>query len=229
MRFIAIPKLSRFAAMGAAALLATASQAAVVQSTGAGSAVSMVQGSADFESVNALNDNPYSEGGMDFSRQGLSFNNNGCGFAGCGGHLGFAGFTGNYMYGVGGGGSFTMAAVGGNRFLGLEMIMGTGYFQSNVRVTWQAFDGVTIVGNGDFSAPVTAVVGFADMAGFTSLQFTSTSAGNLANFSNTVNAPAFDSVRAQFTNGHVVPEPGALSLTARALVGLAALARRRKK
>ena len=94
MRYIAIPKLSRFAAMGAAALLATASQAAVVQSTGAGSAVSMVQGSADFESLSALNNNPYSEGGMDFSRQGLSFNNNSCGFAGCTGHPGFAGFTG---------------------------------------------------------------------------------------------------------------------------------------
>ena len=189
----------------------------------------MVQGSADFESVNALNDNPYSEGGMDFSRQGLFFNP--CGFAGCVGHPGFAGFTGNYMYGVstGNGGSFTMAAVGGNHFLGLEMIMGTGFRASNVRVTWQAFDGVTAVGNGDFSAPVTAVVGFADMAGFTSLQFTSTSGGNLANFSNTFNAPAFDSVRAQFTDGHVVPEPGALSLTAVALVGLAALARRRKK
>ena len=229
MRFPSIPKLSQFAAFGAAALLATASQATVVQSIGAGSAVSMVQGSANFESMNALNNNPYIEGGMGFSRQGLSFNNNNCGFAGCGGSLGFAGFAGNYMYGTGNGGSFTMAAVGGNHFLGLEMIMGTGFRASNVRVTWQAFDGVTVVGNSDFSAPVTAVVGFADMAGFTSLQFTSTSGGNLANFSNTFNAPAFDSVRAQFTDGHVVPEPGALSLTAVALVGLAALARRRKK
>lgn len=229
MRYIAIPKLSRFAAMGAAALLATASQAAVVQSTGAGSAVSMVQGTADFQSLNALNDNPYSEGGMNFSRQGLSFNNNSCGFAGCASAPGFAGFTGNYMYGTGNGGSFTTAAGAGNRFLGLEMIMGTGFGQSNVRVTWEAFDGVTLVGNGDFITPVTAVVGFADMAGFTSLHFTSTSGGGLANFSNTFNAPAFDTVRAQFTNGHVVPEPGALSLTALALVGLAALARRRKK
>ena len=127
------------------------------------------------------------------------------------------------------GGPFTVAAVGGHRFLGQKMSMGTGVWPSNVRMRGQAPDRVTVVGNGDFSAPVTAVVGFADMAGFTALRLTSTSAWALADVSNTFSAPAFDSVRAQFTNGHVVPEPGALSLTAVALVGLAALARRRKK
>ena len=77
----------------AGALLSTSAFATVIQSVGAGSAVSTVQGSADFESQNALNDNPYSEGGMLFSRTGLSFNNNGCGFANsnplCVGHQGF--------------------------------------------------------------------------------------------------------------------------------------------
>ena len=90
-----MPELSRFAVAVAAALLATANQAAVVQSTGAGSAVSRVQGSADFESMNAPDDHPGAEGRTDFCRQGLSFNHDGCGFAGCGDHPGLAGFTGN--------------------------------------------------------------------------------------------------------------------------------------
>lgn len=57
-----------------------------------------VDASADFESTDALSDNQYYEGGMAFSRTGLPFNNNGCGYAGCGYHTGFyPGFSGNYM------------------------------------------------------------------------------------------------------------------------------------
>ena len=47
----------------AGALLSTSAFATVIQTFGVGSAVSTVQGSADFESQNALFDNPYSEGG----------------------------------------------------------------------------------------------------------------------------------------------------------------------
>ncbi|MEN8206880.1 MAG: hypothetical protein ABFS24_12830 [Pseudomonadota bacterium] len=61
----------------------TYSFATVTQSLGVGSAVSSINATADFESINALNDNHYVEAGLKFSRTNLSFDNNGCGYAGC--------------------------------------------------------------------------------------------------------------------------------------------------
>ena len=220
-------KSIQIVAIGALALLTAAAQATVVQTAGAGSAVSTVNGVANFESQDAVSGNPYSEGGLSFSRTGLSSNN--CGYAGCASHIGFAGFTGNYMYGVGSGGYFTLAAEAGTRLYGLEMLFGTGFSNSSVHTTWQAFDSDTLVGSGDFSADTGAVIGFASAGGFTSLRFTSTS-GGLADFTGSFNAPAFDTVRAQFTaaGGNQVPEPASLALVGAALLGAAAARRSRQ-
>lgn len=209
----------------AGSLLSYGAVAATVQTTGTGSAVTTVEASASFETSGALFDNPYVEGGMLFSRSNLTFDNNSCGFAGCAGHLGFTGFSGNYMYGTGDGGFFTIQAGGSSPFFGLEMQVGSGFSQSNVLVVWEAFSGATLVGSGNVNTAVGSVVGFSDSNGFDSLRFTSSNGGDIADFNNTFNAPAFDSVRAQFTAP--VPLPGSLGVMGIGVAALVAMRRRR--
>lgn len=190
-------------------------QAATVQTIGTGTAVTTVNAAANFESVAALNDNPYLEDGLSFSRTDLSFNNNGCGYAGCAGHIGFAGFTGNYMYGTGSG-AFTMAATGTNTFYGLEFMIGTGFFSSALNAQWQAFNNGVLVGSGSFSATAGNIVGFKNASGFDALVFSD---------GVSFNAPAFDNVRAQYVAN--VPEPTSIALFGLGLAGLAGLRRRK--
>jgi|CXWL01.1.fsa_nt_gi hypothetical protein len=198
--------------------------ATTIQTSGAGSAVATVEGSADFENGLALNANPYSEGNMVFSRTSLTFDNNGCGFAGCVGHTGFSGFvgTGNYMYGTGNGGFFEITAGGSNTFKGLEFITGSGFSLSSITTFWEAYDaGSSLVGSGSVLLPTGTVIGFSDASGFKRLRFTSES-GPSANFTSTFNAPAFDSARGQFSNVSAVPEPSTLLLLGSGLAGVAA-------
>ena len=88
-------RIQRLAIVGLSSLAALVFELnawAVTQTTGAGSAVSIIEGTANFENPSALSDNPYLEGGMAFSRTDLTFDNGGCGFAGCSSHAGFVGF-----------------------------------------------------------------------------------------------------------------------------------------
>lgn len=209
-------RFSRFALV--LALGAIGASAAVIQTTGTGSAVAVVNGSAAFESTAALYDNPYSEGGMLFSRTGLSFNNNGCGYAGCYYNSGFAGFSGNYMYGVGSG-YFIIAAGTGTLFRGLEFVTGSGYSEQSQTIVWEAYNGSTLVGSGSVNLPMGAIIGFSDPSGFDSLHYTD-------NGANGQNAPAFDTVRAQF-DSVAVPEPSTLAMATLATLLFGAFRRRR--
>lgn len=195
-----------------------AAQAAVVQTIGAGSAVTTVHGSADFESIDALNGNPYQEGGMSFSRTGLTTNNNTCGYAGCWDHFGQFGFSGNYMYGVGAG-YFTLAAIGDKLFHGLEFIAGTGFYANSATTYWRAFNDGIEVGNGSVTTGANAILGFSSTSGFDELRI---GAGD------SFDAPAFDTVRAQYANVQAVPEPASIALFGLGLVAAGALRRRAK-
>lgn len=209
---------SLFAVAFAVLTTSASAGAQVTQSMGAGSAVTSVSAAASFENQSALNDNPYMENGLRFSRTGLSFDNNGCGFAGCAGHTGFDGFSGNYMYGTGSGG-FTMQAAIGQRFYGLEFMLGSGFGnQSLWNASWTALLNGTEVGSGSIAEFTPGqVVGFASANGFDELRYSDLNDG--------YNAPAFDEVRAQYAT--VVPEPSTWMLMASGLGMLAAYRRKR--
>src|SRR5690349_14046715 len=190
-------------AIAAAALaFADAASATVMPTFGAGSAVTSSHAAANFESQNSLFDNPYVEDGLRFSRTNLSFNNNGCGFAGCAFNVGFSGFSGNYMYGAGLGGYFEISAPIGKAFTGLEFVPGTGsQLLSTTAITWQAFLSGAPVGSGVVVADVTSILGFADLLAFDLLRFSTAFDGGPAEFGflGSFNTPAFDSVRAQYS------------------------------
>ena len=215
-------KLYRGMMIALGLLGATAAQAQVTQSFGAGSAVTTVDASANFEDTDALLDDPYVEDGLSFTRTNMSFDNNTCGFAGCAGHIGFTGFSGNYMYGNGPAGSsfFSMFAPAGQSFRGLEFVIGTGFFQTNVDVVWTAFSGGSQVATGSASGSAGDVIGFSSLTGFDELRYTDTGAFG-------IHAPAFDTVRAQY-GVTAAPEPATVALTAAGLALLGGVARRRR-
>lgn len=207
-------------ALSALCLPATAARASVSMTIGAGSAVSAISASASFESVAALSDNPYIEGGIAFSRTGLTFFNNGIGYGSGASHVGFTGFSGNYMYGAGRG-YFEMKAMDGKLFSGLEFILGNGIPSVLTGVSWTAYlAGVEVGGGAVENLPAGSILGFSGQP-FDTLRYTDY--GTLNGLPNT---PAFDTVNAEFLAASV-PEPKtwAMMLSGIALAG-AALRRR---
>lgn len=189
-------------------LLLSYSVNATLITSGSGAAVSNIDASANFEDVLALNSNPYSEDGLLFSRTGLSFNNNGCGYAGCTTHTPFDGFSGNYMYGVGNG-YFQIETSDSSVFYGLEFIVGTGLGSLDINLSWETFLNGVQTDAGSFNSSAGSVVGFTDNVGFDSLRL---SQNGFSSYGGT----AFDSVKADLSVS--VPEPTSIAILGLGLV-----------
>jgi len=211
-----------------ATLLAAPAMAAVVQTTGAGSATpgaSHLSYAADFEANTNL-DSPWSEGGLLFSHTGLANDNGGCGYAGefCvdldAGDSYSQSFSGNYFAATGMNAYLSIRSTGA-ALNGIEFAVDSGY--ASIFVMWQTWlDGV-LTGSGRVSlgaAGIGDVLGLSDAAGFNEVRvYAFDSASDTSGYS----APAIDGVRA-FT----VPEPGSLALASLAGLGVAGLRRRRR-
>lgn len=99
-----------------------------------------------------------------------------------------------------------------------EVITGSGHPQQRQTIVCEAYNGATLVGSGSVNLPMGAVIGFSDAAGFDSLHYTGNGEYGL-------NAPAFDTVRAQF-DSVAAPEPSTLGLAALGALLLGAFRRR---
>lgn len=196
------------------ALVSGSAYADVIQTSGAGSAVTGADVTADFEDPASLGAS-YTEDGVTFKRAGLTADNNGCGFAGCTSSFGL--FEGNFFYGQGDGGFIEVLAPQGTAFSAVEFTHG--FTSSAHDVVWQAFLRGSLVGSGAFGPVNAGVIGFAD-AQFDRLIFTS-SDREAPNLADSTNNPSIDLFSAELTStATAVPSGGALVLFAGGLAML---------
>lgn len=209
-------------------LLALPAAAAVVQTTGAGSATpgaTHLSYAADFEANTNL-DSPWSEGGLQFTHTGFANDNGGCGYAGefCvdvpAGQQYSESFSGNY-FATAGSNAYLSIRSEGAKLNGIEFAVDSGYL--NIHVLWQTWLDGALTGNGRVSlgaAGVGDVLGLSDAVGFNEVRvYAFDSATDTAGYS----VPAIDSVR-----GFTVSEPGSLALASLAGLGVAGVRRRRR-
>jgi hypothetical protein len=212
--------MNRLLCAAALALAAQGAGAAVLQTVGAGTAVGVATNVAHFE-LNTTLANDWVEDGLRFHFSGYGANN-GCGYAGVDCYDAVSdlspAFAGNYMATSGTNAYISVRKTDGGDFYRIEFAAGSGYLALNGY--WVTYDDGLRTGSGNFSASRGAVLGLGDVDGFDEVRYFAFSTPNRqAGYS----APALDEVRVG------LPEPASPALCAAALLGMAAVRRRKRK
>lgn len=203
--------------------------ATIVSSVGAGSAVTSVDATMNFE---LSNNGPYTENGLSYVNVNSSYGSavNACGFAGCAWHFNAQGMSGNNSYGLGSGEYAELTRVGGGDFTALEAVVGTGYSYNDFYAKWEAFNDSVLVGSGLEHLFKGTILGFSGPDAFDTLRIATYANSNI-DFTGTFNATALDQVHGQFGSAvHMaqVSEPGTMMLLGLGMVGLWSRSRVRK-
>jgi hypothetical protein len=212
--------MNRLLCAAALTLAAHTAGAAVLQTLGAGTAVGAVTNAAHFDLDTALA-NDWVEDGLLFHFSGYGANN-GCGYAGVDCYDAVSdlspAFAGNYMATAGTNAYISVRKADGGDIYRIEFAAGSGYLALNGY--WATYADGLRTGSGNFSAPRGAVLGLAAADGFDEVRYFAFSTPNRqAGYS----APALDEVRVG------LPEPASSALCAAALLGMAAVRRRKRK
>lgn len=219
----------------ALALLPAAATAAPVFTTGAGSAVSTADRSANFNSLTPpTSQAAYSEGGLSITIPAPNFQ-------GFDPTVGNGGFSGGFFYANGAVAPVVIGTTDASELFAVEFNIGTGYDgNSTVFGAYELFDGATSLGGGTFAVAAGSVVGFLDATGFTSLHLgayqsaADAAAALAADFGPspgfaTANGAALDNLVAQLFDGDTgtIPEPASIAALIAGLFGLGVARRRR--
>jgi hypothetical protein len=198
--------------------------AAPIVTFGAGTAVSVVDRVATFDSVVTDTDlSAYTEGGLSITVPTTAY----------GGYTPGLGFIGGFHYPIGGVGAPTViSTTDALPIYAVEMTLGTGFVgMLTAYYAWETRSGATVTGSGWFSADLTSVqiLGIADNAGFDTLYLANYSdlATVQAGISSALNALAIDNVNVQLgpTAGEV-PEPATFGVVGAGLMAAWFLRRR---
>jgi hypothetical protein len=160
-------------ALGMLLMWPTFARAGTIQTLGAGSAVSSVDRSANFDALaEGTNLTGYTEGGLGISVADWSFQSPCCAeFPSTGPYPG-AGFSGGFFYPWGGSDDpVHITAADGLDLFAVELNVGSGFIgQGAVHVYWEAYDNLALVGSGSLDVAKGTVLGFSDPNGFDELR-----------------------------------------------------------